>query len=335
MDRAYIDNGWSISRNSHSFNFVRLLCIIGKAIIQFASTAGIDLELVTKRRAIMSVYASENEIQHGKVNQQTRTGIRAAFSDVVDAVLKYRIALTFGWQDIAQRYRRSRIGAFWLTLNMAVFIGALGLIFGTLFQSEMREFLPYLCAGIIVWTFISTSIADGCVAFSSSDGIILQVQMPLFIHILRALWRNIIVFAHNLVIFPIVAVAMGHDIGINVILAIPGFILVCLNMVWVMLFLATICARFRDMTQVISNVLQVFFYATPIMWMVKTLPDHVTRTFINWNPFYHFIQLVRAPLLNQAPSIDNWLTALVCLIIGGFLSLAFFGKYRWRIAYWL
>src|SRR5690606_31728642 len=131
----------------------------------------------------------------------------------------YRLALIFGWQDVAQRYRRSRVGAFWLTINMAVFIGALGLIFGTLFQSEMREFLPYLCAGVIMSGFISTTLSEGCAGFSGSDGIILQVRMPLFIHVMRVIWRNIIILAHNIVIFPVIALILSHQINLNILWA--------------------------------------------------------------------------------------------------------------------
>jgi lipopolysaccharide transport system permease protein len=99
---------------------------------------------------------------------------------------------------------------------MAVFIGALGLIFGTLFQSQMREFLPYLCAGVITWGFISTCLSEGCTTFTSSGGIILQVRMPLFTHVMRTIWRNIIIFAHNIVIFPVVLLIMGKMINLNV-----------------------------------------------------------------------------------------------------------------------
>lgn len=262
-------------------------------------------------------------------------GARVAIRDIAEALSKYRLALIFGWQDVAQRYRRSRVGAFWLTLNMAVFIGALGLIFGTLFQSEMREFLPYLCAGIITWGFISTSLSEGCTTFTSSDGIILQVRMPLFTHILRALWRNVIIFAHNIVIFPIVLIILGKMVSFNALWVIPGFFLLCFNLAWIMLILAILCARFRDMTQVVTNVLQVLFYATPIMWMVKILPEHVSRTFIEWNPFYHFIELVRAPLFGFPPTTLDWGFGIASAIIGWMAAVAFFGRYRWRVAYWL
>ncbi|UCA47065.1 ABC transporter permease [Pseudochrobactrum sp. XF203] len=266
---------------------------------------------------------------------QPKSGFKVALKDIGEAFEKYRLALIFGWQDVAQRYRRSRVGAFWLTLNMAVFIGALGLIFGTIFQSNMQEFLPYLCAGIIVWTFISTALTEGCVTFSSSDGMILQVKMPLFIHIMRSLWRNIIIFGHNIVIFPALLIIVGGGVNFNIAWILPGFLLLCINLAWMMLVLAVVCARFRDMTQVTANILQVLFYATPIMWMIKILPPHVSKNFINWNPFYHLIELIRSPLLGASPTGLNWGVAAVMAVIGWIAAIAFFGKYRWRVAYWL
>lgn len=283
----------------------------------------------------MSTDISTAHGTHEVVIAEPTKGAKVALRDIHEALLKYRLAMIFGWQDVAQRYRRSRVGAFWLTLNMAVFIGALGLIFGTIFQSEMREFLPYLCAGVITWGFISTCLNEGCTTFTASDGIILQVRMPLFTHVIRTLWRNVIIFAHNIIIFPILLLILGRMINFNVLWAVPGFLLLCLNLSWMMLILAILCARFRDMTQVVTNILQVLFYATPIMWMVKILPDHVSRTFIDLNPFFHLIELVRAPLFGSPPSLLDWSFGFVCAVIGWVAAVAFFGRYRWRVAYWL
>ncbi|MBN8900604.1 MAG: ABC transporter permease, partial [Rhodospirillales bacterium] len=167
----------------------------------------------------------------------------------------------------AQRYRRSRIGAFWLTINMGVMIATLGIIFGTLFRSPITDYLPFVCAGLIFWGFLSLSVNEGCATFIEAGGIILQVRMPLFIHIMRVLWRNAIILAHNLVILPLVLLAMGRNPGLHVLLVLPGFLLVVLNVGWIMLVLAVVCTRFRDMTQVAQNFMQVLFYATPIVWM--------------------------------------------------------------------
>lgn len=263
------------------------------------------------------------------------TGAQVAIRDISEALSKFQLALIFGWQDVAQRYRRSRVGAFWITINMAVFIGALGLVFGTLFGSQMRDFLPYLCAGIITWSFISTCLNEGCSTFTASDGIILQVRMPLFIHVMRLMWRNIIMFLHNVVIFPVLLIFFGKWLNLHALWAIPGFLLLCLNLTWMALILATVCARFRDMNQVVANVLQVAFYATPIMWMPDMLPPHVPRAFIELNPFYHLIELVRAPLYGNAPTLLDWAFGIAVAVVGWISALVFFGRYRWRVAYWL
>jgi lipopolysaccharide transport system permease protein len=260
---------------------------------------------------------------------------REALSDIFGGLAKREVAFVFGWQDIIQRYRRSKVGAFWLTLNMGVMIGALGLIFGTLFRSSMTEFLPFVTTGMIMWGLISGIINEGCLGFSSSEGIILQVRMPLFTHIIRIWWRNTIIFLHNLVIYPVVMIFFLHNPGWMVLISPFGFIIVTINLFWMALALAVLCARYRDMPQIIQNILQIFFYATPLMWMPKNLPQGTSLTMLNFNPFYHLVNLVRMPLLGEAPSLENWIVGIGMALIGWVATLGFFGHYRWRIPYWL
>ena len=261
--------------------------------------------------------------------------MREAMSDIAGALQKYHLATTFGWQDVAQRYRRSRVGAFWLTINMGVLIGALGLIFGTLFRAQMSEFLPFLCVGLIVWGFVSSALNEGCSSFISAEGIILQVRMPLFTHVMRTLWRNAIILGHNLIIYPIVFLAFGRMPTWHAVLAIPGFALLALNILWMMLVLAVLCARFRDMNQIVSNVLQVVFFATPVMWMPSTLPEHASKAILYLNPFYHLIAIVRAPLMGEMLEWQSWAFACGLALFGWALALVFFGRYRRRVPYWL
>jgi ABC-type polysaccharide/polyol phosphate export permease len=265
----------------------------------------------------------------------SRLKTQAAWRDVVEALEKRHLATTFGWQDIAQRYHRSRIGAFWLTINMGVLIGALGIVFGSLFRTPMQEYLPFLCSGMIIWGFISSCLNEGCTSFISAEGIILQVRMPLFTHVLRTMWRNVIIFAHNLIIFPIVVLLLGANFTITMPLALPGFMLVFLNLLWMMLILGLVCARYRDLTQVLQNLLQVLFYLTPIMWQPKTLPASVSSYFFDLNPFYHLVSLMRDPLLGHAPTGLSWGVALAMLVFGWSFAIWFFGRYRQRVPYWL
>jgi len=265
-----------------------------------------------------------------------KTGaLKEALDDIREAFARHHVATIFGWQDVVQRYRRSRIGAFWLTISMGVMIGALGVIFGTLFRSPLQDFLPFVCAGVILWSFLATSINEGCGTFIEAGGVILQVRMPLFTHILRVLWRNTIILGHNLIILPIVLLFTGKYPGATALLVVPGFLLVVLNMSWIMLVLAVICTRFRDMTQVSQNLMQVLFYATPIIWMPSTLPDSRVRVVLELNPFYHLISLVRSPLLGQVPDIMDWVVSIGLMVVGWTFALFFFGRYRRRVPYWI
>jgi lipopolysaccharide transport system permease protein len=89
------------------------------------------------------------------------------------------------------------------------------------------------------------------------------------------------------------------------------------------------------MPQIVGSVLQVFFYLTPIMWMPSLLPDRASLFLLDLNPFYHLLEIVRAPLLGNAPSYLNWLVSLCLGIVGWIVALIFYGKYKCRIAYWL
>src|SRR5690606_23642385 len=98
------------------------------------------------------------------------------------------------------------------------------------------------------------------------------------------------IFFHNIVIFPILCLILGRQLYYYAFLAFSGSLLVVLNLAWMMLVLATLCCRFRDMTQIVTNILQICFYLTPIIWTVNTLPENASKLIFELNPFYHFMQ---------------------------------------------
>ncbi len=180
---------------------------------------------------------------------------------------------------------------------------------------------------------ISGFITDGCMAFIEAENIIKQIDLPLSVHVYRLVWRNIIMFCHNMVIFVIVALALAIWPGWAGLLAIPGFVLLCLNGMWVGLLLGLISARFRDVPQVMASVVQVAFFVTPIIWKPELLPD---RGFVlSLNPFFHFLELTRTPLLGHAPEPISWLVAIGVTFSGWLATFLAYCRYRWRIAYWI
>jgi ABC-type polysaccharide/polyol phosphate export permease len=263
------------------------------------------------------------------------SSIFIALSDIAKATGRYSLVGMLGWQDVRQRYRRSALGPFWLTITMGVMIGTIGVVFGQIFNSPMAEFLPFVAAGMIFWGFISSVITEGCTGFIAAEAIIKQLPIPLFVHILRMIWRNLLILAHNIIIFPLVFLAVGKPISWIALISIPGLMLVVINLTWIALMLGVLCARYRDLPQIVGSILQILFYLTPIMWMPNLLPERAGLYLLDLNPAYHLLEIVRAPLLGQLPTLMNWEVSLCLALIGCGTAIAFYGHYKRRIAYWL
>ena len=260
---------------------------------------------------------------------------KEGLSDLFLGLKNLTLALYLAKSDIRQRYRRSTLGPFWITISTAVMVACIGLIFGRLFHSPMQEFLPFITAGLIIWNFISAVISDSTTVFVSSEAIIKQLPLPLFVHVERMVARNCYIFFHNILIFPIVCLCVSKGIGWEILLAVPGFFLLVINLLWISLFVGIICTRFRDMPQIVLSILQVAFYVTPIIWMPNSLKGKTGTLILDPNPFYHFMEIIRAPLLGSYPTTLNWLVSIVIAFLGWLFTALLFEKYKTRIAYWL
>ena len=256
-----------------------------------------------------------------------------ALADAVEGARAYRLWSLLSWQDIRRRYRRSKLGPFWLTISMGVLVGALGILYAGLFKVDVSDYLPFLAVGFITWSLIAGLINEGCDTFISAETIIKQVNLPLSVHVYRTVCRNAIILGHNAVIYLAVLAVFGIWPGWTGLLALPGLALICLNGVWMGLFFGMVSARFRDVPQIVASIVQIAFFLTPILWKPDLLPDRAT--ILELNPFYHFVEVVRAPALGQLPAVSAWLAVIGTALVGWAVTLAMYRRYRSRIAYWV
>lgn len=238
-----------------------------------------------------------------------------------------------GWNDILQRYRGSMLGPFWLTLTTAAFILGLGPLYATLFNLDVGQYLPYLAIGFATWSFISGTINDSCGTYIAAADTMKQIRLPRLAVLYQVIWRNILVFAHNLPIYLIVLLWFGPPLGVDTLLVFPGFVLVTLNLVWIGLVIAILCARFRDIGPIVASVMQIAFFLTPVMWNVQS--HNVNPLYVTLNPFAAYIELIRAPLLGGAPELKFVVAALITLTVGSMVATLLFVRTRHRIIYWV
>jgi lipopolysaccharide transport system permease protein len=278
----------------------------------------------------------EDTLEGDLPNEQIELGRRrraSAWRDVVEGIALWRLWLRLGWNEILQRYRRSIIGPFWLTASMAVMVIALGVLYAQLFNQPIDDFLPFFCVGLLVWTLIASYLTEGGALFTGSESYIKQIRLPYSIYAYRSSWAKLIIFAHNLVIYIGVLLYFRIWPGAVALLAIPGLMIVVLNGTVASLSIGIVSARFRDIPPLITSFVQILFFLTPIFWKPESLRGHAYVA--DYNPLYHLLEIVRAPLLGNLPSTGSYLAVLLLTLINIAIAVAFFSRFRARIAYWI
>lgn len=260
-------------------------------------------------------------------------GPSAGTRDMIEGMANWRLWSMLGWNDIRQRYRRSAFGPFWITISMAIFVLLLGVIYSKLFHQELAVFLPYIAMGLITWGFIASTTTDACSQFLENAGIIRQIRLPYTIYAMRMIWRSFIVFLHTVVLIVPIAIIFKLEFGWGTLLAIPGMLFVVLNQVWVAVVIGTLATRFRDITQLVATGIQISMFLTPIMWPLSAIPD--ARFIADINPFYHLIELVRAPLLGNTAEPLSWIVVLAMCVVGYGLAAMTLTRASPKLVYWL
>ena len=257
-----------------------------------------------------------------------------ATRDIREGFLSWRVWTELALFDNDQRYRRTVLGPLWITVNMAAFVVGMALVYSAIFKTDFATYLPYLTAGMIVWQFMVGLAGDAPTIFVQANQIINSMVMPLSVHVLRVILRHLIVLAHNLVVFTALVVLMDVPVTWHTSLVIPGLLLLVVTSVWVTLILATAGARYRDLQPIITNVLQLMFFLTPLIWHRDVLSGG-KLLWVDYNPLYHLIEIVRAPLLGQAPTLSSYVLVVALNVVGIVAGFLFFRRFRHRIVYWL
>jgi len=263
----------------------------------------------------------------------TQFPISEALDDFVGGLRRWELWSCLAWNDVQQRYRRSFFGPLWTTLSFAVFVAALGPLYANLMAVDLNIYVPHLVLGMLIWQFMSSIMLEGCREFISSANYLKTIDIPYATFIFRLIWRNIVIFLYQFLVFAGAAVLLGITPRISWLPAILGLIIILANAIWLGLLFGMIAARYRDIIEILSSALRVLFFLTPIIWM----PDRSERFQIlaDLNPFFHFIEIFRAPIMQRGVAMESWMFVLIVGAIGIIVTLLFFSRFRNRLPFWL
>ncbi|MGO4707152.1 ABC transporter permease [Microvirga sp. 2MCAF38] len=260
--------------------------------------------------------------------------IKAAITDIIDSLKRADLWLFLGWHDVRQRYRRSILGPFWITLASAIVIGFMSLVYSGLFRQDIKTFMPLAASGLIIWGFIASCLVDGSSVFISSSATIKQIPAPLPLHVFRLVWQQGIYLLHNATVIVLVMIFAQVQLTWATLLVFPALMLVVLNLIWMALLLGSIGARFRDIPVIIQTFVPALFLGTPVFWQVSFLPEG--RRWVAYiNPFTYLLEVVRIPILGTSPSVGIWTACILMAVVGWTVALTTYARSRSKLAYWI
>lgn len=273
-------------------------------------------------------------------NHLLRTGRRGgafqlqmAISDLGHSLGRIGLAWSLAWHDVVSRYRGSILGPFWITISMGLMVLGIGLLNATLFGVSLKEFLPFVALGIVFFGTLSGMINEGCDTFVQAAGILSQTSLPMLTFVWRTVLRNLIYLGHHLAIVVVVLSLYGDVSRMNPLVALLGFALMVANAAWISLLVGVVSARFRDIPQIVTSVMQFAIFMTPVFWLPERLGRHTWV--LNYNPFYYVLEGIRAPMLGRQFPEHGYLVLVLMALAGWTVAFAVFANTRRRIVHYL
>ncbi len=248
-------------------------------------------------------------------------------------ILRYRSLLrTLTGRELKARYRGSVLGYLWSLVNPLMLLVVYTFVFSTIFDPRDENLHPYglfLVTGLFPWIWIQTSWLEGAAALSANSGLIRKAAFPAEILPLVPVLANLVHFA---LAVPVIAAAyaffrlQGEAVGSATALLLPAVALVQLPMVaGLALGFSALAAHFKDVRDLLSNLLTLLFFMTPILYTPKRLADYpLVQGLVAANPFTPFIQAYQqAVFFGQIPVAGSWLRmlaiSLACWALGAWL----------------
>lgn len=239
-------------------------------------------------------------------------------------------------QDIQLRYRRSLIGPFWISVAMATTIGGISLLYSEVMHVSQTDLVAWLGSGLPAWVLLSSMIAEGCGLIPENESHLRGVPLPIPTLAARVVYRNLVIFGHNMVVILPMLVLLGVPLKLTVFAALAGLLLYLPFGWFVAILLGPVCARFRDVTQVVGSIMQLLFFFTPIFWKPDTdMMSPLVKSVVQYNPLYHMVQLVRAPIVGELPTALNWQMSLAATAVVAALSFVSLAMTRRSVYLWI
>lgn len=256
----------------------------------------------------------------------------AAVNDIIEGARMAPLWLTMGWDQTVSRFRRTVLGPFWLAANFVVIGFSMVYVFGGLTAGGPHSLLPKLLSGLLAWALIGVPMGESAGVFISAGSMMTSQRMPLSFHVYLMVWRGFINFLAQLLALWLIFLLLrfGSLPAWPILIGLP---MILLNTFFFSLVLGMPSTRFRDVNQLTGFIFQILFFVTPVFWDPAQMKRY--RFIIDYNPFAHYVELIREPLLGRVPALIHYEWTLGSILVLGVAAVSILALYRKRVIFWL
>jgi ABC-type polysaccharide/polyol phosphate export permease len=239
---------------------------------------------------------------------------------------------------VGNRYRRTVLGPWWLTLTTLMFVFGIALLRVGLRGGDLREAIPYVGLGFIIFQLISGGITSGANTFVSAGRQLETSRRPYSTYVARTNATVFIDFLHDVVVILILTLIFAIPFALIWGWSVVAVVLIVISSMGVGLWLGPLVARFRDIGPMVTAFMRLMFFLTPIFWSIDEV-EATGRSWLAWfNPLTYQMLAFRDPILGTThPSapIAPMTMALILAVVNVSIGVLVFWRTRPKIPYWV
>jgi ABC-type polysaccharide/polyol phosphate export permease len=219
--------------------------------------------------------------------------------------------------DLRTRYRGSILGMGWSLLHPIAMTSILCLVFHQVFHTDIKEYAPFLLAGLATWNYLTMTTLQGCQCFFLAESYIRQYPAPLAIYPLRTALGGTIHFFLALMVVLGLAWAFQGMSRLPCILSLVPTVTLLFLLAWAAALLAGFAnVLFQDTQHLLEVAFQIMFYATPIMYKPEMLGNSQLKWLVRCNPLVTFLELIRQPIIEgRVPALHSFALATAVVAV--------------------
>ncbi len=235
-------------------------------------------------------------------------------------------------KDVRGKYKNSVLGIIWSFLNPLLQIAVYAIVFPLIMRSNLPNYTVFLCCGLIPWNFFSSAISRTSFTMIENGNIIKKVYFPRQILPLSVVTSEAVNFVISTII--ILAFVLGYGMGISKFIIFYPLVLLVqyLLLIGISFVVSSITVYFRDLQHFIGILLQLLFYATPIVYASNTIPENF-QWILKFNPMTYVINGYRDIFYyQQTPDLVSIAIVLGISIVTCLVGYMIFNKLQKRFA---